>query len=103
MSDSKHDRLRFLFDRALDYSGAKRTEFLERECKGDAELRARVEALLAAAEDEQFLSAPTGPKPSAGSAPLAEAPGSRVGPYKLLQQIGEGGFGAVFMAEQEKP
>jgi len=37
------------------------------------------------------------------SAPLREGPGSRIGPYKLLQLIGEGGFGSVFMAEQEKP
>ncbi len=37
------------------------------------------------------------------SAPLFEGPGTRIGPYKLLQQIGEGGFGVVFMAEQETP
>src|SRR5262249_27581698 len=35
--------------------------------------------------------------------PLTEGPGTRIGPYKLLQQIGEGGFGVVYMAEQEKP
>ncbi|MCE9595386.1 MAG: serine/threonine-protein kinase [Planctomycetes bacterium] len=102
MSDSKHDRLRFLFDRALDYTGSKRTDFLERECRDDAELKARVEALLAATEDERFLTAPTGPAPKE-TAPIFEGPGTRIGPYKLLQMIGEGGFGAVFMAEQEKP
>jgi len=37
------------------------------------------------------------------AAPLREGPGTRIGPYKLLQLIGEGGFGTVFMAEQEKP
>jgi len=37
------------------------------------------------------------------AAPLREGPGTRIGPYKLLQQIGEGGFGSVFMAEQDKP
>ncbi|MCC6407706.1 MAG: serine/threonine protein kinase, partial [Planctomycetes bacterium] len=102
MSDSKHDRLRFLFDRALDYTGSKRADFLERECRDDAELKARVEALLAAAEDEHFLAAPTG-APATAVAALHEGPGTRIGPYKLLQQIGEGGFGVVFMAEQEKP
>jgi hypothetical protein len=37
------------------------------------------------------------------AAPVGEGPGTRIGPYKLLQLIGEGGFGSVFMAEQEKP
>ena len=35
--------------------------------------------------------------------PASEGPGTRIGPYKLLQQIGEGGFGVVFLAEQEQP
>ncbi len=35
--------------------------------------------------------------------PITEGPGSRIGPYKLLQKIGEGGMGTVYMAEQEKP
>jgi len=37
------------------------------------------------------------------AAPLREGPGSRIGPYKLIQRIGEGGFGSVFLAEQEQP
>jgi serine/threonine protein kinase/tetratricopeptide (TPR) repeat protein len=41
--------------------------------------------------------------PSAGTGPLREQVGSVIGPYKLLQQLGEGGFGIVYMAEQEKP
>ncbi|MCC6407525.1 MAG: serine/threonine protein kinase, partial [Planctomycetes bacterium] len=103
MSDSKQERLRFLFDQALDLPRAKRAEFLEVACVGEPAMKARVEALLFAAEDERFLASPTGPKASATTAPLAEGPGTRIGPYKLLQQIGEGGFGVVFMAEQEKP
>jgi serine/threonine protein kinase len=38
-----------------------------------------------------------------GHRPVTEGPGTKIGPYKLLQQIGEGGFGIVYMAEQEKP
>src|SRR5262249_31949718 len=45
---------------------------------------------------------PEGPPPAMPSA-LVDGPGSRVGPYKLLQRVGEGGMGVVFMAEQEHP
>jgi serine/threonine protein kinase/tetratricopeptide (TPR) repeat protein len=102
MPDPRHVRLRRIFDEALELPKAKREGFLARECGDDAALKAQVEALLAAAEDERFLSAPTGPAHE-DVAPLREGPGTRIGPYKLLQLIGEGGFGAVFLAEQEKP
>jgi eukaryotic-like serine/threonine-protein kinase len=49
------------------------------------------------AEDEPNKNAPDTARP------ILEGPGSRIGPYKLLQKIGEGGMGAVYMAEQEKP
>ena len=46
---------------------------------------------------------PPDPPPSTTARPIAEGPGSRIGPYKLLQEIGQGGMGAVFMAEQDQP
>ena len=46
---------------------------------------------------------PDGPTSAPAPRPITEGPGSRIGPYKLLQKIGEGGMGAVYMAEQEKP
>ncbi|MBX3376189.1 MAG: serine/threonine protein kinase [Phycisphaeraceae bacterium] len=116
MTEHTHDELRRLFELAIAVRGEDRDALLERECRSDPVLRQRVEALLAAAEGDRFLSMPTSdmaPSPSAVATlgqPVAtvvnkshEAPGGRIGPYKLLQELGEGGFGSVWMAEQEKP
>jgi len=92
---------------------AARSAHLDTACGGDAELRQRVDALLAAfAQAGSFLhqaaanAAATADVPPAGPSPNgapAEGPGTIIGPYKLLQQIGEGGMGTVFMAEQTHP
>ena len=108
MPDRHHERLRDLFARCLDLPADAREAFLAEACRGDEPLRRRVSAMLAGAGDERFLSEPTGQLPNAAptqpdSAEVAEAPGARIGPYKLLQQIGEGGFGVVFLAEQTEP
>jgi serine/threonine protein kinase len=96
-----------------DPSSAGRAAVLDRECGPDADLRRRVEALLQAHDEPgSFLDRPAGagtgayaPDPDASPAPPpeAETPGTRIGPYKLLQVIGEGGMGAVWMAEQHEP
>ena len=110
-----------------------RSAYLEEACGGDRALRQRVEALLASDEQAgsflgkpvlerlaEKLGTPERPQETQGEAPAAEdgsAPsndevnrpgpieglGSRIGPYKLLQEIGEGGMGAVYLAEQSQP
>ena len=86
-------------------SPPKRAEFLKEVCGDDHRLKARVEALLGVHEQEpEFLQAPpSGLAPTIEQPAVAEGPGTAIGPYKLLQQIGEGGFGVVYMAEQERP
>ena len=93
-----------------------RARYLQEACGGDVELRQRVEALLRFAEHtEDFLERPplsAGAPSSAASSPgpevradkgASEQPGDRIGPYKLLECIGEGGCGVVYMAEQAEP
>jgi eukaryotic-like serine/threonine-protein kinase len=97
-----------LFEGALGLTApGQRAEYLDRECGGDTALREEVEGLLRAAERAGgFLAADTANQAS-GTArvhlPPLQRPGDRIGRYKLLQQIGEGGCGVVYMAEQEEP
>src|SRR5690349_15079794 len=83
---------------------ADRAAYLDGACAGDAELRRSVEMLLKAhAKAGDFLNkTPADAGPTIDHS-LAERPATVIGPYKLLQQIGEGGMGTVFMAEQTQP
>jgi serine/threonine protein kinase len=101
-------RERAIFMAALDFEDASsQADFIERECAGDETLKARVEALLhshrAAGSflQDQPLVAP--PRDPVEVAPSMEGPGTVIGSYKLLERIGTGGFGVVYMAEQLKP
>ena len=93
-------REEIVFKAALNLPVGQREDYLQAACAGNAELRAQVEALLQATE-QPVDSVRT--KTMVVSVPLMEKPGAKIGRYKLLQQIGEGGCGVVYMADQEEP
>ena len=102
-----------IFNAARRLAGGERAAYLDEACAGNAALRRRLDELLRVDEGAgDFLEKPALAEPNAlampggivpPAIPLSEKPGDRIGPYKLLQQIGEGGCGVVYMAEQETP
>ena len=103
--NDQQKKAKAVFDRALELESlGERDSFLSRECANDAELRAQVEGLLMAYEQAgSFLESPPAGVRATVDQPITEKPGTVIGPYKLLQQIGEGGMGVVYMAEQAEP
>jgi serine/threonine protein kinase len=103
MHDIKADA-KAIFLEALDCKGADElTHFLDQACGTDAALRARVEELMQAHRDAGAFLGGAEKQGATCDQPNREAPGTVIGPYKLLQQIGEGGMGVVWMAEQTQP
>ena len=94
-----------LFHEVRQQPAGERKRFLEEACGGDLELQRRIEVLLDADDNPDSLlelKPPANVGPTIGQG-LAEGPGTQIGPYKLMEQIGEGGMGLVFVAEQQEP
>src|SRR5207302_1225588 len=100
------NRVKAIFLEAVEkHDAAKWSAFLDGSCADQPELRRRVEVLLEAHREAGTVPHRAGsdqPTPFDDN-PGTERQGTVIGPYKLLQQIGEGGMGTVFMAEQTQP
>ena len=99
MGETKHE-VRAVFTAALALgTPEERARYLDEACQGKPELRPRVEVLLRAHEQAAHFLEVSGSELDT----LREGPGTVIGRYKLLEEIGEGAFGRVFMAEQTEP
>lgn len=107
MTPEERARVGELFDAVLDRPAAERSEFLAVACAGNDLIRAELERLLQAEQGRpnKFLNSSSGAglPTVALEAAISSPPNGSIGPYHLLQHIGSGGMGEVWLAEQKEP
>jgi len=96
------DRIKVVFQEALELEVGDRERFLDQECGGDQDLRSEVESLLTSHEDAgAFLERSAVDAAALALADEDAAEGGRIGAYRLVREIGRGGMGTVYLAERE--